>query len=338
MSSPSTPISDHRRDGSWVDDSILDGFQQLTIPLPGARMAPGEPESSPPTGTLVRRHPPQRRSALLYLHGWSDYFFQSHLAEAVERMGHDFHALELRRYGRSLAPGQLAGFVGTLDDYFEELDRAVGILREDHDQVVLMGHSTGGLTASLWADARPGAIDALVLNSPWLDLQASWVVAVLTGRVTRMLSVSRPTAVLKLPDNGFYLRSLDPATGGEWEVDPALKGPENFFVRAGWLAAVLAGHDRVAKGLSIEAPVLLLTSGRSDFRRVWDEAMREADTVLDVERIMARGAQLGDHVTLVRLPGGMHDLALSRGPVRDRYFDEVKRWLTAYLGLGREAH
>ena len=34
-----------------------------------------------------------------------------------------------------------------------------------------MGHSTGGLTLTLWAARHPGLADALVLNSPWLELQ-----------------------------------------------------------------------------------------------------------------------------------------------------------------------
>ena len=46
----------------------------------------------------------------------------------------------------------------------------MALIEAQHDEVVLVGHSTGGLTASLWADARPGQLAALVLNSPWFDL------------------------------------------------------------------------------------------------------------------------------------------------------------------------
>jgi hypothetical protein len=40
---------------------------------------------------------------------------------------------------------------------------------------------------------------------------------------------------------------------------------------------------------------------------------------------------LGWHVTLVRLEGALHDVALSTQPVRQRYFDEIRRWDLAYV-------
>ncbi|MEL4503871.1 alpha/beta hydrolase [Luteococcus sp. H138] len=268
---------------------------------------------------------------MLYLHGWNDYFFQTHLADVVDAMGLDFHALELRRYGRSLDDGQLAGFITDLDEYFQELDAALDVLREDYSEVCLMGHSTGGLVAALWADARPGEISGLVLNSPWLDLQGSPLLRAVTAPVLQRLSTSYPTTVLPLPNNGLYARTIDASLGGEWSMEQRLKGTNAFQVRVGWLAAILAGHERVAEGLAVDCPVLVMTSARSDFRRTWDESLKRADAVLDVEKIAAKAVRLGPHVTTVRIDGGLHDLALSAPEVRERYFDEIARWAGAYL-------
>jgi alpha-beta hydrolase superfamily lysophospholipase len=69
-------------------------------------------------------------------------------------------------------------FALSLEEYFEELDAAIDRIRnrDGHSFVLLNGHSTGGLTGSLYADARRGAgtIDAIFLNSPWFDMNASW--------------------------------------------------------------------------------------------------------------------------------------------------------------------
>lgn len=267
---------------------------------------------------------------MLYVHGWNDYFFQSHLGDAVERMGFDFHALELRRYGRSLGAGQLPGFITDLDEYFQEFDAALELLQAGYDEICVMGHSTGGLVAALWADARRGEISGLVLNSPWLDLQGSPLLRAVTAPVLQRLSSSYPTTVLPLPNNGLYARTIDATLGGEWTMDPRLKGTTAFQIRVGWLAAILSGHERVAEGLGIDCPLLVLTSARSDFRRTWDESLKRADAVLDVERIAAKTVRLGSHVTLVRIDGGLHDLALSAPEVRERYFDEISRWTAAY--------
>lgn len=315
---------------TWVPDPLLESFACTTIELPDAAVYAGEPPGSL-CATVVRRNPPSRRRAMLYLHGWSDYFFQAHLADAMSSLGYDFYALDLRRYGRSLRPGQLAGFVTDLTAYFEEIDEAVRIISEEgHDDLVLMGHSTGGLVASLWVADRPGEVSSLVLNSPWLELQGY---PAMRPALLPMFSAVRslsPTAALPLSDTGFYRRSISITEEGEWDYSLDLKGNKAFSIRVGWLTAIMQGHARVASGLDIDVPVLVLISERSDFRRRWSEDLRRADVVLDVDTLSTRAPQLGRHVTLVRIDGGMHDLALSDEPARREYFAEIERWLGAY--------
>src|SRR5690242_7633447 len=121
--------------------------------------------------TLVRRRASGRK-AVLYVHGFVDYFFQKHLADFYVERGYSFYALDLRKYGRSLLDHQTPNFARDLSEYFPEIDEAVRLIREDNDVVLLNGHSTGGLTLSLWADrARgKGLIDGMFLNSPFLQL------------------------------------------------------------------------------------------------------------------------------------------------------------------------
>ncbi|POA24994.1 alpha/beta hydrolase, partial [Pseudomonas sp. GW456-R21] len=60
--------------------------------------------------------------------------------------------------------------------------------------------------------------------------------------------------------------------------------------------------------MSIDVPVLCLMSARSDLSTAWNEDMRRADTVLDVERLASAAIHLGAHVTVARIDGGLHDL------------------------------
>ncbi|MEG8036484.1 hypothetical protein QP157_14580 [Sphingomonas sp. LR61] len=53
--------------------------------------------------------PPLGGADVLYVHGWSDYFFQREMAEHLEALGARFFALDLRKYGRSLLPHQTPG-------------------------------------------------------------------------------------------------------------------------------------------------------------------------------------------------------------------------------------
>lgn len=314
----------------WVKDSELEGYGQFTIELPDEPTYALEPEGSL-VATLVRRNPPTTGRALLYVHGWNDYFFQSHLGDEVAAMGYDFYALDLRRYGRSLRPRQLAGYVAKLDDYFVELDAAVEAIRgEGHDELVLMGHSTGGLVSVLYADERPGTFSGLILNSPWLEVQANPMLRSTTQPVFSAAGALAPTTALPVGDAGFYLRTIRADADGEWTYNHNLKGDPAFLIRLGWAAAILHGHSRVAAGLAIDCPILVATSRRTDFRRVWDESLKSADSVLDVERIADRASRLGDLVVLARIDGGLHDLVLSRPEVRVEVFRQFAVFLKAY--------
>jgi alpha-beta hydrolase superfamily lysophospholipase len=55
------------------------------------------------------------------------------------------------------------------------------------------------------------------------------------------------------------------------------------------------------------------------------------DIVLDVSQIRRWATSLGRHVTYVGVDGAMHDVFLSREEARNRAYDELGRWLDAYV-------
>ncbi len=319
---------------TWSPD-FLDGYETTDLALADAERAPGEPADVELVATLIRKSGPRVGGrAALYLHGWNDYFFQTHLADYMSDLGYDFYALDLRRYGRSIRVGQFRGFITNLDDYSTELDAAADLIAADHDRLLLIGHSTGGLVAALWAAGNVDRLEGLILNSPWLDLQGSALVRALGTPVIDRLGSRAPTSVLRLPDLGFNARSLHISLGGEWDYDLTLKSTPGPPIRAGWLRAILIGQKRVAAGLHIGVPILVLASTTTDFSRRWHEGLRNVDVVLDVEQIAARAVRLGPHVTVVRIPEGLHDVILSAPHVRKHALEEIGRFVEAYVKRG----
>jgi alpha-beta hydrolase superfamily lysophospholipase len=315
---------------TWTPD-FLGGYETTDLVLPDAEPAPGEPSDGELVATLIRKSGPRVGSrAALYIHGWNDYFFQTHVADYLIELGYDFYAIDLRRYGRSLRPGQLRGFITNLDDYSLELDAAADLIAVDHDRLLLIGHSTGGLVTALWAAHNADRLEALILNSPWLDIQGAAIVRTLGSPVIGRLGSRAPTSVIRLPDLGFNARSMHISLGGEWDYDLTLKSTPGPPIRTGWLRAILLGHQKVAAGLGIGVPILVLASATTDFSRRWHEGLRTVDSVLDVEQIAARAVRLGPHVTVVRIPEGLHDLTLSAPHVRKQALDEIGRFVEAY--------
>ena len=47
-------------------------------------------------------------------------------------------------------------------------------------------------------------------------------------------------------------------------------------MRAGWLKAIVAGHERIAAGIDVGMPVCMLLSARSEFGLSWNDAMLRA--------------------------------------------------------------
>ena len=364
----------------WREDVLGADYESRTIPLmdddAGPVVAtlvryrghasstrassPAAPALSPtPTTSPTDAHParsdasPQApRFVLLYIHGRNDYFFQRELAEDIAGCGGAFYALDLRRYGRSLRPGQRMGFVSNLSLYDEDISEALDLIREDYPDLplALMGHSTGGLLATLWANRHPGALDGLILNSAWLEMQTmasmrSAVVPILERIASRNPMWAVPGG--DGPDHyGRSLRegwnALDaplPDSLAAYPDDPAVKGwsyalewkrPGSYPAYAAWLEAILDGHENVASSVHLDIPVLSMMSTSSYFGEEFSEAVFSSDVVLDREVILERSARLGPLVTMASFPG-KHDLLLSDPQVRAEVYDTMNRWIGAFI-------
>ena len=286
--------------------------------------------------TLVSRKadgPGGSGKAVLHLHGFCDYFFQTSAADFWVSRGYDFYALDLRKYGRSLRPHQTPNYATDLAEYHPELTLAHRIIteRDGHEQVLLSGHSTGALIGLLWLDAADVQVAGVVLNAPWLDLNGSFLIRTAGTKAIDQLGARRPYQAIPRNVSGLYGKSLHREHSGEWDYDLAWKPLDSWPVFAGWLRAIRRGHAAVHRGLAIDAPVLVLSSDRSVHPRAWHPDVDTSDVVLDVNLMAKWVHRLSRHVTLVRMPGAVHDVTLSRGPVRERVFDEIGRWLDAYV-------
>jgi alpha-beta hydrolase superfamily lysophospholipase len=287
--------------------------------------------------TLVR-HPAadgNTRGAVLYVHGFVDYFFQDHVAGHFAKRGYDFYALDLRRYGRSLRDGDVPYFVDDITTYYEELDAAMEAIRADgHDRVVVFAHSAGGLITPLWLhDRRPAGVTALVLNSPWLELAENRFRRTVVTWAIRGLGRVRPFLVLPEKLGAVYPESIHRDHRGEWAFDTAWKPVAEVPIHAGWLRAIRRAHARLHRGLEVGVPVLVMHSDRSLLHQdAWSPAAMATDTVLDVADMERWAPALGRNVTTVTIPGGMHDLFLSAEPVRAHAFAVMDDWLDRVTG------
>src|SRR5436190_20428513 len=233
---------------AWRPDALLPGFESLELEFP-------DDYDGKVVATLVRLPGGDApRGPVLYVHGYTDYFFQRHMAERFAAEGYAFHALDLRKHGRSLREGQHPNFCKEISEYYADLDKAIGVIGAP---VLLAGHSTGGLVCALYAHegARRDQVSGLWLNSPFFDWRApDWK----RPQIHLAAAMGRFAPFTKSPEalpRGYTDRLLL-----DWQFDTALKPIEGFPVFFGWNAAMNDAHAKVQRRLRIERPVLSMHS------------------------------------------------------------------------------
>jgi alpha-beta hydrolase superfamily lysophospholipase len=308
---------------TYFADMLGNGFKQATI------IQPSDYEGSV-TCTIIKKNTSEKSSkAVLYVHGFNDYFFQEEMAERFIQEGYNFYAVDLRKYGRSWLPSQKFNNVRDLAEYFADIDTTLSIIKsEGSDKVLLSGHSLGGLIVSLYADARNGKelFNAVLLNSPLFDLPTKSGLKKTALPLIVKRAEKHPETSIDAGLTPLYGESLHKDAHGEWSYSlgykPHVAPPVNF----GWMRAVHLGQLKVSQGLQISKPVLVLHSAKSIDEKKWSDILFTGDAVLDVAEVALQAQNIVGQYSIQAVPGGMHDLILSKKPVREEVYSTIFNW------------
>ncbi len=268
------------------------------------------------------------KKGILYIHGFSDYFFQKEMALMFARHGYNFYAVDLRKYGRSLMEGQRRFEVRDLREYFDDIRAGLETMKRDGvDEIILVGHSTGGLTCALFMQTEPdAAIKALILNSPFLR----WNLPSFKENVAipAVAAAGKVLPKMHIASDGtdYYGATIAADREGEWHYRKEWKPDTLPDVDAAWVRAVEIAQKELEKG-SVKVPVLLLHSDKSAFPGDPKEKFAQADAVLDVDKMVSAGRKLGRDVTDFTVYNGLHDVMLSRPDIRAVVYTEIFSWL-----------
>lgn len=325
------------RSSDWHADILGHGYEAKDLRL--GTDPEGEGEA---IATLVRYLPTDDpdltdRPALLWVHGMTDYFFHTHVAEYFHAAGYAFYALDLRKCGRARQEGQTWHYTEDLKHYFPDLSAALGELTgAGHRRVTPIAHSTGGLIVPLWLDqlrrATPSKLEAIsgvILNSPWLDLQyPAWAVRIIRPFAS-FFGKRMPHRLIPGGNLGTYGKSIHSSKHGVWDYDTTMKPLGGHPKSLGWLRAVLLGQKQVQNdGVDVGVPVLTVVSSKSYLGHDYSAAADTADVVLDVDQIRSWAPHLGRDVTVASIDGARHDVFLSLPHALDDALTTASEWLS----------
>jgi len=274
---------------------------------------------------------------VLYIHGFIDYFFNRELGNRFVNYGFHFFSIDLRKCGRALENRQHLHYSRNIFEYYEEIDKAIEIIKTDFkiSNIVLLGHSTGGLIASLYAHENSSKIKVLILNSPFFDfnLPEKSISKSLIKYVSGPISKVFPYSNIKKNNIVRYLSSLHKEYGGEWDFNQKWKPLKGFPIYYAWANAVRKAHIKLHKGLNIDTPTLLLHSS-SSYNRSKPNLVKyeESDVVLNIKHMKKYIGKIAKNATVVEVDKAIHDIFLSPKNIREIAYKEMFNYLKS-IGL-----
>jgi len=281
------------------------------------------------------------RGIVLYVHGFNDYFFQKELAEKADSAGFAFFAIDLHYCGRSYVSDEPRADFRNIKEFYAELDVAVELSKKiavddyeeaEHVPFIIIGHSQGGLISSLYVNDRSDEkFAALVLNSPFLDMNFNWFMRKIGLPIIADIALILPDFSVGSTGNPNYAYSLLKSEKGEWEYNENLKSRSRPNQYLGWLRAIMNAQKRVHSKLKVKSPVLVMRGDCSTDEDEWTEDYMHCDGVLNVDHIGEWAPELGEKVTTRVIQDGLHDLYLSRKDVRDKAYRETFEFIDAQI-------
>ena len=248
------------------------------------------------------------RAAIAIVHGYAEHSGRyAWTGEQLANAGFAVHAYDLRGHGQSDGTPVL---VRSFKEHLDDLDSFLGLLRREHPgtHLFLLGHSMGGLIATLYCAVRPRELAGLVTSGPAIAPPPRALKA-MTG-VVRLVAAFRPGAgVLKLPAAGV---SRDAAVVAAYERDRLVFHGK---MPAGSLAAFGRAIARVHKDMHTISLPLLALHGTAD--RLTSPAGSQA---------LYDGVQSRDR-TLKLYQGLAHEVL--NEPERGDVVADLREWLEA---------
>jgi acylglycerol lipase len=256
------------------------------------------------------------RGAVVIAHGINEHSGRyAHVAQRLARDGWVVAALDHRGHG--LSGGRRAA-VERFDDWVADLDRYVReVLVAAPRPLFLLGHSLGGLIATVYALRHHDALDGLILSAPSvMPPRGMSPATVRAGRFLSRWAANLPVVALRLD-----AVSRDAAVVKAYRDDPLVHLGK---LRARTASEVLGAIGEVQRDIGLLHLPLLTLQGTVDLL-VDPESARWVDE--------HTGA--ADHT--LRIYDGLYHEVLNE-PERDAVLDDVAGWLNAHAPAGATAH
>ena len=250
------------------------------------------------------------RAIVLLAHGYAEHAGRyAHVAQRLTQAGYAVYAVDHWGHGRSDGEG---GYVPRFSAYLDGMAELLTLVEINHGDTprLLLGHSMGGLIATLFLIERQQAFAAAAVSGP--AILPAQPPSCFTVWISRFLSRFLPRlGVLSLDANGV---SRDPAVVEAYKADPLVYGGKigarlgKEFMDA--MAAAQAGAPTIRLPLLIQHGEADRLTAPAGSRYLFDH-VASADKHLEI------------------YPGLFHEIY--NEPERDAVLDDLIGWFDAHV-------
>ena len=198
------------------------------------------------------------KAGIIITHGYFEHSGRyTHVGEYLAGQGYDVHIYDCRGHGQS---GGRRGHIRAFNNYLEDLELFIELIRGQRgasDNLLLLGHSNGGLISLAYAIKNQDSLKGLMVTGPYLGLKAK--VAPHKKLLGRMISNIWGSLALEANLNASYL-THDEEMVRAYEQDPLV----NTKATARWYTETLAAQNWVISNAPRLSLACLIMQGEDD--------------------------------------------------------------------------
>ena len=268
--------------------------------------------------------------AILWIHGYNDYYYHFYIGELLLKEGYDIYAICLRRYEQNnLTPF----YTDDINEYIEDINNLFPIIsKNNYKKILFYGHSTGALISILYCNYGKfkNKIDGLILNSPFFEFNLDSLSLFCLKYIVYYLGYYFPQFLIR-GKNENNINSLTSEIKKRFYIDYNKKFnylPQVYF---GWVRTIIMNQSKIQnKEINLKKPILILHSDKSIYPSI-DKTTENGDDTLNINDIIKYSKYIGNNVTRIEINNAIHDVFCSNIKSRNKAINEMFNWLNKFI-------
>lgn len=259
------------------------------------------------------------KKCIIWLPGRNDYFYHYHISSKLHN--YDLYALNYRNCHPLKC--DLSDYIDDIKKLFKEIDIIYEYFNiNSYDEVILYGHSTGGLICTLYQFESKNKISKIILNAPWFHYKFNTFDHYIFHYLYYYIIPCIPEFDLieRSFNDNKYMTSLTE----KFKIDKLFKKNYITPVISTWFRNIIKYQNNIYhKKIWLKYPTLALISDHNaEFK-----GAKKGDEILDINEHIKQLEKLGNN-KLVLIKDATHDVLCSHYDYAiDQSLEEIKNFL-----------